>query len=337
MHLIDYIRHVKKKDEILIISPTAIGEAFVVVLLLEEVYNKYNRNIHLILPPHQTDILKLINVPRQYLFCGTCHYKLIASFYKDYKILNIDNGDNIVVVYPDYFFSYPFDLFKSFIDSNGIFGLDYVKSIKRVLGLNLNCLLTKPKNNLNDISLKYLEKLNLKKGQYVLFQVGSNSRKAVPYEIFFKIALYFFNKGYDIIINRANSLFQPKERFPIAKYETSFSIYHANLLALNASYVISTGSGILCSFIYLNNLSTIDTKLVHIGTNYRTLSHIPPIIFEKVSPFVNHKNCMPEIITNKKNLYEWYLPLELNKDEREKFINDVLTFDKKSFFYMGPV
>lgn len=334
---LELIRILRKyKRSIIVLSCTATGEALYLSTLLDEVENKYGKEVVMVLPPHQLEIPRLCEGNEKRKVFG-CDPRVIGALKGLFEYKTLRDTNSILCVSPELKNDYPYDVYREFLESRGRRGLDYYKTFKLMLGVDLDCRMQMPNSELVGMSRNLLQRLGLRVGGYVLFQTGGNSRKPISEKFWSAVARCFEDRTL-VLVNKAGALFQVQGKIEGRHVvEVGLSYWDACLLSLGARAIFSSVSGICTSFLYVSRLSYAHTKIFICSSDYTCSDYQPPYRWSFVEEnfWRNNRIDNPEIVEGLTNYYEWRVPSEGNEGFYEELVKAMLGYDFSHPHYMG--
>lgn len=286
--------------------PNSLGETVVVCGLAQSFVKKHGHGITLVIPESHSFIAHCfpstfervihldLGVMRQFSETGFIPQNF---FNVDFPINTWpeQNGDGRARL-----------LYDLWLDSLGNSGLSLLNMYKHILRLDWTAEFTPPsipeKSYIN--AKEIISELNIKHKKTVILFVGNNTAKASPAYLWERIAKLYFDKGYDVLINKYGAMFLPDGlSIPYARI-IDIALDVAIPLCEYAGNVVVGANG----FVLFAIASKIDCHIDVLMPNEICYDY-HQILYKRIN-FMHgsHALGMPELTGKLKNFREWYVP-----------------------------
>lgn len=303
--LLDQIRNPNKRNWILMV-PNSLGETVTVCGLADSFVKQHGYGITLVIPeshgfipecfPNTFD--RVVYLPlggmRQFSETGF----IPPNFFSiDFPINTWpkQNGDGRA-----------YELHDLWINSLGCSGLSFINLYRYILRLDWTSKFTTAK--IPDYSYskakKVIEDLNIQRNKTVVFFVGNNSNKPVPAYLWAQTAKLYFEKGYDVIVNKYAAMLLPEElSIPGAKI-VDIPLDIAIPICEHAGHVVSGSNG----FVFLALAANMDCNMNIFLSNEICYDYVN-FLYKPINNMAGcHQLIIPELTSNAKNFREWNVP-----------------------------
>jgi hypothetical protein len=303
--ILEQIRNPNKKNWILMV-PNSLGETLVVCGLAKSFIEKHGYGITLVIPQSHAFIPECF--PNTFDRVVYLHLEVIRQFsqtgYIPQNLFCIEfpintwpkqNGDGRT-----------YELYERWINSLGCAGLNFLDLYRYILRLDWSSKFTflKIPSKSYDDANKIIANLNIKRNKTVVFFVGNNTNKPAPAYLWAQVAKLYFDKGYEVIINKYGAMLLPDDlSIPGAKIvditlDVSVPIceYAGNVVSGSSGFVnLALAANINCNMnIFLPNEMCYDYN----NFLYKDINFMSGC----------SQLATPELTCNAKNFREWIVP-----------------------------
>ncbi len=303
--LLDQIRNPNKRNWILMV-PNSLGETVTVCGLADSFVKQHGYGITLVIPeshgfipecfPNTFDRVVYLHLEGMRQFSETGF--IPPNFFSiDFPINTWpkQNGDGRT-----------YELYDLWINSLGCSGLSFINLYRYILRLDWTSKFTTAK--IPDKSYvearKVIDNLNIKRGKTVVFFVGNNSCKPTPAALWNQIAKLYFEKGYDVLINKYGAMLLPDDLSIPGARIVDIPLNIAIPICEYAGNVVSGTNG----FVFFALAANMDCNMNILLPNeicydysnflYKDFNHMAGC----------HQLVIPELTCNAKSFREWIVP-----------------------------
>ncbi len=303
--LLEQIKNPNKRNWILMV-PNSLGETVAVCGLADSFVKTHGHGITLVIPeshafipecyPNTFDrvVYLHLEVMRQFSVTGFIPHNFFSVDFP-FNTWPKQNGDGRA-----------FELHEIWIDSLGYSGLSFLDLYRYVLRLDWKAKFTAakiPDKSYSEAN-KIIGNLNIKRNKTVVLFVGNNSNKPSPAYLWAQIAKLYFEKGYDVIVNKYGAMLLPEGlSIPEAKI-VDIPLDMAIPICEYAGNVVSGANG----FIFLALAANMDCNMNVLLSNEVCYDYSNFLYKEMNYMSGCYQLVTPELTCNAKKLREWIIP-----------------------------
>jgi hypothetical protein len=329
-------------NSFIIMSPNSIGELLYTCGFAKSFINQYKSSIVLCVRPEHKPLVEAM-YPNRFRAIVTMHMDLMSSylstgfvpygyFGKDYPIVlcpvKYENGRIL-------------ELKNLLITRAGQSGLSSTDAWRYMLRLNWDAQLEEP--NMEWVG-EYKDKfysIGIELDNFALIQLGNNTNKPLPSHFYNYLEKQLSNRGHQVLANAHGSMLLPKDL--VLTYSKMVKADAMAALALmKYSTITITGNNGLALFDWCSHSLTNKKKETHVITSNMYCTRYDLLISDWENAFEYRDNnislwhCIPELILELQNFYEWFGDCNLTNDGYEKLVDNMLNKDLDSQYFTPP-